>query len=459
MSPLLFAMFAPAAHAFCGTYVGSADSTVTNTDSQVVIVRQGRTTVLTLANDFQGDASEFGLVIPVPRTVEAADVTVVDRGVIDAIDAFTAPRLVSYDCSDFVYYWDGEEWVGYNSSSSSGCGGTSTSYSAEYSSADAGATDTASDPTGAFLGTVEAEHFTAGEYELALVDADGSTGLEAWLAGNGFVMSEAAAPLLAEAIDQRAKFLVAKVTGVDTTQPDTWLSPIQIRYTADNLVLPIRLGATSSSGVQDLLVYGITSSTEGALAVSNYPQVTVDEECILGRGTGDDFAAQYETLFSTEHEEQAEGEAGWTMEYNAYSGKCDPCPDTGGTLDEATLATLGFTGGVSDSVVTRIHMRGSPDTITEDLALYTSGWTGFQQQRYIQADDEMYAYYPVCNGGMVGGAEGCPEPEGEPEDVPVSTGDDGDDGDEGSSSSSCCASALAVPFTTFVIAAARRRRR
>ncbi|MBM4369171.1 MAG: DUF2330 domain-containing protein [Deltaproteobacteria bacterium] len=455
MSPLLFAVLAPSAHAFCGTYVGSADSTVTNTDSQVVIVRQGRTTVLTLANDFQGDASEFGLVIPVPRTVQVTDVSVVDRGVIDAIDAFTAPRLVSYDCSDFVYYWDGDEWVGYNSGSSTGCGGTSTSYSAEYNAADAGAADTASDPAGAFLGTVEAERFTAGEYELALVDADGSTGLEAWLAGNGFVMNEAAAPLLAEAIDQRAKFLVARVTGVDTTQPDTWLSPIQIRYTAENLVLPIRLGATSSSGVQDLLVYGITSSADGALAVSNYPQVTVDEECILDGTTGDDFGAQYEALYSAEHDEQAGGKAGWSMEYNAYNGKCDPCPESGGTLDEATLTTLGFTGGLSDSVVTRIHMRGSPETITEDLAFYTSGWTGFQQQRYIQAADEMYAYYPVCNEGMVEGAEGCPEPEGEPDDVPVSTGDDDDEG----SSSSICASALALPLATLLLAAARRRRR
>ncbi len=453
MPLLAIAFFMPQAQAFCGTYVGSADSTVTNTDSQVVIVRQGRTTVLTLANDFQGDAAEFGLVIPVPRTVEVTDVSVVDRSVIDAIDAFTSPRLVSYDCSDFVYYWDGDEWVGYNSGSSSGCGSTSYESSA-YSADAAGTADTGGNPVGAFLGTVEAEHFTAGEYELALVDADGSTGLEAWLSGNGFVVTEAAAPLLAEAIDQRAKFLVAKVTGVDTTQPDTWLSPIQIRYTADNLVLPIRLGATSSAGVQDLLVYGITSASEGALAVSNYPLVTVDEECILDAAIGEDFGSQYEALFSTEHDEQAEGKAGWTMEYNAYSGKCDPCPDTGGTLDEATLATLGFVGGVTDSVVTRIHMRGSPETITEDLALYPSGWTSFQQQRYIEAAEEMYAYYPVCNEGMVEGAEGCPEPEGEPDDVPVATGDD----EESSASSSCCASALAVPFTTFVIAAARRRR-
>src|SRR5438045_3806891 len=45
-SPLL-------SHAFCGFYVAKADTTLFNKASQVVLVRNGDKTVLTMANDYQ----------------------------------------------------------------------------------------------------------------------------------------------------------------------------------------------------------------------------------------------------------------------------------------------------------------------------------------------------------------------------------------------------------------------
>ena len=60
---------APDAAAFCGFYVAKADTKLFNQASQVALVRDGEKTVLTMANDFQGDPKEFAVVIPVPTFI------------------------------------------------------------------------------------------------------------------------------------------------------------------------------------------------------------------------------------------------------------------------------------------------------------------------------------------------------------------------------------------------------
>src|SRR5262249_33601291 len=49
----LIALAAPAV-AFCGFYVASADSKLFNKSSKVVLARDGQTTVITMASDYQG---------------------------------------------------------------------------------------------------------------------------------------------------------------------------------------------------------------------------------------------------------------------------------------------------------------------------------------------------------------------------------------------------------------------
>src|SRR5262245_26069858 len=82
--------------AFCGFYVAKADSKLFNKASQVVLVRDGRRTVLTMANDYEGDPREFAIVIPVPTVIKKDAVKVADKAVIDHVDAYSAPRLVEY---------------------------------------------------------------------------------------------------------------------------------------------------------------------------------------------------------------------------------------------------------------------------------------------------------------------------------------------------------------------------
>ena len=67
-------------------------STNDNEASKVIIARDGDRTILTMANDFKGDVSEFALVVPVPTVLEEGQIQVGDPAIIDRIDAYSAPR-------------------------------------------------------------------------------------------------------------------------------------------------------------------------------------------------------------------------------------------------------------------------------------------------------------------------------------------------------------------------------
>ena len=97
----------PAILGFCGFYVAKADTKLFNKASQVVLVRDGDRTVMTMANDFEGDPKEFAVVIPVPTFLTRGQIHVGDKALIDHLDAYSAPRLVEYfdqnPCARFEY--------------------------------------------------------------------------------------------------------------------------------------------------------------------------------------------------------------------------------------------------------------------------------------------------------------------------------------------------------------------
>ena len=93
----IFANLAGApANAFCGFYVAQADSKMFNTSSRVVLARDADQTAITMASDFEGDAKDFAVVVPVPTFIERKQIGVVDPKTIDHIDRYSAPRLVEY---------------------------------------------------------------------------------------------------------------------------------------------------------------------------------------------------------------------------------------------------------------------------------------------------------------------------------------------------------------------------
>ena len=152
--------------AFCGFYVAKADTKLFNKASQVVLVRDGDRTVLTMANDFKGDPKEFAIVIPVPTVLEKGQIHVGDKALVDHLDAYSAPRLVEYfdenPCERRVYETRADG------------GGAGRCRGRRHA------------PARRRLGvTIEAQ-YTVGEYDILILSATQSAGLETWLRENGY---------------------------------------------------------------------------------------------------------------------------------------------------------------------------------------------------------------------------------------------------------------------------------
>src|SRR4051794_15505982 len=62
--------------AFCGFFVGKADTTLYNKASQVILVRDGDRTVISMLNDYRGEPAQFALVVPVPQVLERGQIRV-----------------------------------------------------------------------------------------------------------------------------------------------------------------------------------------------------------------------------------------------------------------------------------------------------------------------------------------------------------------------------------------------
>ena len=84
------------AQAFCGFYVGKADSSLFNDSSQVILSRDGQRTTISMRNDYRGAPTEFALVVPVPVVLKKEDVKVLDQKIFNRLDDYSAPRLVEY---------------------------------------------------------------------------------------------------------------------------------------------------------------------------------------------------------------------------------------------------------------------------------------------------------------------------------------------------------------------------
>src|SRR5688572_31139911 len=87
---------ASAAHAFCGFYVAGGGAELFNNATQVVLMREGTRTVLSMQNNYQGPPEEFAMVVPVPVVLQKENVKTLPPEVFARVDKLSAPRLVEY---------------------------------------------------------------------------------------------------------------------------------------------------------------------------------------------------------------------------------------------------------------------------------------------------------------------------------------------------------------------------
>lgn len=360
--------------AFCGFYVATADSSLYNQASQVIIARDKDRTVLTMSNDYQGEVKDFAMVVPVPVILTEKQVHVGESKILTRLDGFSAPRLVEYfdedPCNNPINPLGG--FLGLNNII---FGESPTAAPAKKSAAD--------------LGVTIEEQFSVGEYDILILSAKESDGLETWLIQNNYKIPRGAKELLQPYIKQNLKFFVAKVNleEFDSSGFEK-LRPISIAFESPKFVLPIRLGMMNANGDQDLIVYLL--SPNGQVELTNYRTVKIPSDSEIPEFVKKDFKDFYTAMFQTAYEKENRQVA--FLEYAWDMGSCDPCsaePLNQDELKDAGVFWLdqqnpnNIRGGNSNVFITRLHVRYSRDKFPEDLKfLSTSDRTNFQG-RYV----------------------------------------------------------------------------
>jgi hypothetical protein len=329
----------------------------------VIIARDGDRTILTMANDYQGDVQDFAVVVPVPVVLEQEQVQVGNPKIIERLDGFSAPRLVEY--------FDPNP-----------CMPPAT---IELRSLSGGITLTgASSQTqgNITLGVTVESRFSVDEYDILILSAKESDGLETWLRQNNYRIPRGASRLLQPYIRQNMKFFVAKVNLKEfESGASQLLRPLQIAYESPRFMLPIRLGMINATTEQDLIVYIL--SPNGQAEVTNYRTVQIPSNVGLPLFVKDEFDQFYKAMFQTAYEQEQKKVA--FLEYAWNMGWCDPCAADPLSRDELEQAGVFWLNpnAPNNVFISRLHVRYTRDTFPEDLMFQATGSRQNFQGRYV----------------------------------------------------------------------------
>jgi hypothetical protein len=326
-------LLAPApARAFCGFYVGGAGAKLFNDATVVVMMREGTRTVLSMQNAYKGPPEKFAMVVPVPVVLQEENVKTLKREIFDHLDQLASPRLVEY--------WEQDPCAPEQESKPGRP--SAPSMAAAPAAAKGGAAPD--------LGVkIEAE-FTVGEYQIVILSAKDSGGLDTWLHREGYNIPEGGEPYFRPYVASGSKFFVAKVDVTKVTMQDglAQLSPLRFHYDSDEFKLPVRLGLINSSGTQDLIIHILSRGTR--YEVANYPNVTIPTNLDVSEAASESFGTFYTTLFDRTLEKNPKA---IVTEYAWEPTSCDPCP--GPPMAFGDLSTLGL-----DVLPSTLGQQGMP---------------------------------------------------------------------------------------------------
>jgi len=374
INPLLWAaalLIANSAQAFCGFYVAKADASLFNNKSEVIMVRNGNRNVITMSSDFRGDLSEFAMVVPVPTVLAEKDIRVVERRIFDVLNDYSAPRLVNY--------YDNNP-----------CGYDMRLYEDSYSMAapSMAKEELESKKLTTFKGVQIEAQYDIDEYNIIILSAKESDGLQLWLEANGYKVPETARQVLEPYVRSNMKFFLVKVNLDKVKNRNSeYLRPIQIRFDHAKFMLPLRLGMANSNGSQDMIVYALT--TEGRVECTNYRTVKMPTDRNIPLYVEPKFGDFYKSLFEKTYKQEGRNavflEYAWNVSpYTAV--KCDPCvgpPPVNYDFVEAGADWI-TQGNFNQTIFfTRLHVRYSRDKFPSDLQFQVTPNNENFQCRYV----------------------------------------------------------------------------
>jgi Na+-transporting NADH:ubiquinone oxidoreductase subunit NqrB len=356
------------AWSFCGFYVSKADASLFNNRSEVIFVRDGNRNIITMTSDFRGNVEDFAMVVPVPVVLKRDEIKVVNRGVFEALDSYSSPRLVEYydeNPCERKYYM-------------------SESLSDGNYSLRAASMEKNKDEEERYQVRIEAR-YEVGEYDILLLSASESQGLKYWLTDHGYKIPDQAEEVLDPYIRNNMKFFVCKVNADRMPQHgDGYLSPLQISFDHPRFMLPIRLGMANSNGTQDMIVYAF--SKKGRIECANYRTVEIPTDRNIPLFVQRDFGNFYSNLFDKAWNREGKScvflEYAWNVSLN-WNVKCDPCVGPPPAPQEFADAGVNWASSGGSVFFTRLHVRYGRAHFPVDLTFQeTSNQENFQA-RYI----------------------------------------------------------------------------
>jgi hypothetical protein len=353
------------ASAFCGFYVAGGGAELFNNATQVVLMRNGTRTVLSMQNGYQGPPEDFAMVVPVPVVLQKEQVKTLARGVFDKIDKLSAPRLVEY--------WEQDPCP--QPSMRDQSAERMAPMMAKSKAAPAGRLMEFDDRV-----VVEAQ-FDVGEYEIVILSAEDGLGLERWLERNGYKIPAGAAPLFRPYIQQGMKFFVAKVNvkKVTFTNGQAVLSPLRFHYDSERFELPVRLGLINAKDKQDLIVHVLARGQR--YDVANLPNVTIPTNIDLVPSTKNEFGPFYASLFDRT---QAKGKGAVVTEYSWDANSCDPCPTPALSMTDLVAFGLDVIDGASAAVSPSIEVKNLTELPPQEQQYVTQAVSNITQQSLMR---------------------------------------------------------------------------
>lgn len=380
---VLFAaiLFVPlSVSAFCGFYVSKADTAIYNKASKVVIAYADDKMVVTMVNDYQGEAKEFAMVVPTPTVIKKEQVHITENAIIEHLDAYTAPRLVEYfdpnPCAQRIV----ADGIMMKSAApmmeSSALGGA------------------------AAMGIKIEEQYTVGEYDILVLSAEKSDGLISWLNQNGYKIPDKADKIVANYINQGMKFFVAKVNLKEQARLGSkFLRPLSVAFATKKFMLPIRLGTVNAKEPQELFIFTLTRN--GRVESTNYRNEKLPSDINLPTFVKEDFAKFYKAMIDQQVKRDS-----MKLVYHEYAwdmGWCDPCAaepmsayelkELGVFWNDQILSAKKAVDSankmaiapmpVNGVFVTRMHLRYDAANFPDDLAFHETNDRNNFQARYV----------------------------------------------------------------------------
>ncbi|MBL4703378.1 MAG: DUF2330 domain-containing protein [Flavobacteriales bacterium] len=348
----------------------SKNTRLINRNSEVILVRSGNFTTITMSNDFKGNVKDFAMVVPVPVVLKEGDIKTVSNQMFTMLDAYSSPRI--------------EEKADYNPCENQVA--SNRRYN-QTTAVDSHMKTTAVQPVSPKIDPykvkVEAT-YKIDEYDIIILSAQESNGLKLWLKDNDYLFPEKADKILEPYIKNKMKFFVVKINADRLKERGNKINPLQIKFESPKFTLPIRLGMTNADDFQDMVVYAITDV--GRVECANYRTVNIPTNRNIPTFVKKDFAKFYKDLFEREYEYQGKNaiflEYAWNISPNGLR-KCNPCIANAPTLNDMVNMGVNWDTRAKGVHFTRLHVRYTEDKFPQDLLFQVTPNKATFQAKYI----------------------------------------------------------------------------